>query len=111
MSKKEIRVSDLTLDEFRGELLSILRDFDLVKQPCPMDQKSDQDIIFIDEAMKLVHLSKGTIYNKVNKGEMPCLCGGTPLTFSKKDLIAWIENGKPSTGEMIANKLLTKKSK
>ena len=111
MSKREIRISDLTLLEFRGVLIGILKDFDSLREPTIIQNLPEPDIINLEDAMKLVNLKKGTIYNKVNKDEMPCLCGGNPLTFSKKDLLTWLEYGKPTVAEMIAQGLLKKRKK
>lgn len=111
MSLKQIRISDLTIEEFRGEIIAILRDFDSLKKPIIVKQKNEPDIINREEASMLVNLKRGTIYNKVNKGEMPCLCSGNPLTFSREDLITWLEHGKPTVAEMIANKLLKNRKK
>ena len=111
MILKQVRISDLTIEEFRGELLGILRDFESIKKPTVIQQANQPDIIYREEASKLVNLRKGTIYNKVNKGEIPCLCLGNPLTFSREDLITWLEQGKPNVAEMIARNLLKNRKK
>ena len=63
--------------------------------------KSDQDIIFIDDACELTGYSKPTMYSKISKYEIPVLSRGKPLTFSRKELIEWIRKGKPSVVEQI----------
>ncbi|KZS39734.1 hypothetical protein AWE51_08770 [Aquimarina aggregata] len=63
--------------------------------------KVDRDIIFINEACELTGYSKPTMYSKISKYEIPVLSRGKPLTFSKKVLIDWIHNGKPSVGSAI----------
>lgn len=62
-------------------------------------QRSNRDIIFIDEACQLTGYSKPTMYSKISKYEIPVLSRGKPLTFSKKVLIDWIHNGKPNVIE------------
>lgn len=72
-----------------------------------LNEKSHvSDIIYLDEVIKLVGCSKGTIYNKVNRSEMPVLSRGQPLTFSRKDLQNWIRNGRPTLAEMKATKIV-----
>jgi predicted DNA-binding transcriptional regulator AlpA len=53
---------------------------------------SHQDIIGIDEVMKITGLKKNSIYTKVSKGELPTLSRRRPLRFSKKAIIHWIKN-------------------
>lgn len=56
----------------------------------------EQDIIFIDQVCRLTGYTKPTLYSKVSRYEIPVLSRGKPLTFSKKAILNWIENGKPS---------------
>ena len=58
--------------------------------------KSDDDVIFIDEAVELTGYKKSSIYSKVCKFEIPVLSRLRPLTFSKKALLQWITDGKPN---------------
>ena len=115
MSSKEIRISDLTVEEFRleirGQILDVLKDFESLKMPNPTPKSSDQDIIFISEVMKLTDMRKGSIYNRNKRGEIPVLCTGNPLTFYRPDIITWMENGKPSVAQMVAMGLLKKNKK
>jgi len=60
---------------------------------------ADRDIIFIDEACELTGYSKPTMYSKISRYEIPVLSRGKPLTFSKKILIQWIHDGKPSVAQ------------
>jgi hypothetical protein len=48
----------------------------------------------------------GTVYNKINRQEMPVLSRGQPLTFSRKDLQHWIRNGRPTLAEMKVENIL-----
>ncbi|MBK9396145.1 MAG: helix-turn-helix domain-containing protein [Saprospiraceae bacterium] len=51
----------------------------------------------MDEAAKLLTLSKQTIYGLVSKSTIPHLKKGKRLYFLKKDLITWILQGKRKT--------------
>ena len=57
--------------------------------------RPNEDIIFIDEAVTITGYKKSTIYSKVSRFEIPVISRLRPLTFSRKSLIEWIENGKP----------------
>lgn len=115
MSLREIRISDLTVDEFRleirGQILDVLKDFASLNMSNPAPKSVDQDVIFIEEAMGLVGMKKGSIYNRNKRGEIPVLCSGNPLTFSKEDLLTWMQHGKPSVAQMTAMGLLKKRKK
>ncbi len=71
--------------------------------------KPDQDIIFIDEACIVTGYSKPTLYSKVSKYEIPVLSRGKPLTFSKKELIQWIREGKPKEQDVDITEYLPKR--
>ena len=97
--------------EIRGQILDVLKDFESLKVPTPIHKSTNQDIIFIQEAMGLVGMKKGSIYNRNKRAEIPVLCGGNPLTFSKEDLLTWMEHGKPSVAQMTLMGLLKKRKK
>ncbi len=55
----------------------------------------------IDWVSENFNIPKGTIRSKVSKREMPCKKRGKPLIFSKKEIIEWVEKGKPKIEEEI----------
>lgn len=67
------------------------------------------DIIFIDEVVELTGYKKSTIYSKVCRFEIPILTRLRPLTFSRKALITWINEGKPGVMEHQANNYTKRK--
>lgn len=80
----------------------------------PQVLKNDEEFLTIDEAAKLLTLSKQTIYGLVSKSTIPHLKKGKRLYFLKKDLITWILQGKRKTkAELDANihKIINKKQK
>ena len=48
------------------------------------------ELIDIDELAQSLKMSKGTIYNKVSKKEIPFLKIGGALRFSKSQIEKWI---------------------
>ncbi|TGV04817.1 helix-turn-helix transcriptional regulator [Flavivirga rizhaonensis] len=69
---------------------------------------SNNDIIFIDEVKELTGYKKSTIYSKVCRFEMPVISKRRPLTFSRKEIINWLKEGKPTVIDQEANDYLRK---
>lgn len=104
----------LTISEYKelhqdmlSEQLSAMTE--LISNSVKKSPKSD--IIFIDDAMELTGYAKPTIYSKVCLYEIPVLSRNKPLTFSKKTLIEWIEQGKPNVLELQADQHIEKANK
>jgi predicted DNA-binding transcriptional regulator AlpA len=74
----------------------------------PGVHNSTNDIIFIDEVVQLTDYKKATIYSKVCRLEMPVISKRRPLTFSRKDIINWLKEGKPSVIDQEADDYLSK---
>ncbi len=68
----------------------------------------NNDNIFMDEVMNLTGLKDSTIYSKVCRFEMPVISRRRPLTFSRKDILNWLKEGKPSVIDQEANDYLNK---
>ncbi|KAA1243326.1 helix-turn-helix domain-containing protein [Aquimarina sp. RZ0] len=65
--------------------------------------KEDKDLIFLEEVCEITGYTKPTLYSKISRFEIPVLSRGKPLTFSKKEIIEWIHQGKPHTLEQEAD--------
>jgi excisionase family DNA binding protein len=64
-------------------------------------EQPDQ-LLTIEEAAKLLHLSKPTLYSKHSKGELPGVCKrGKRLYFSRQSLTDWIKQGIQKTNAEI----------
>lgn len=62
----------------------------------------DKDLLTIQEASELLHLTVPTLYSKNSKGEIPGVCKqGKRLYFSKQSLIDWIKEGKQMSNDEI----------
>ncbi len=70
--------------------------------------KEDQDIIFIDEVLSLTGYQRTTLYTKVCKFEIPVVSRRKPLTFSRKAIIQWLNDGKPTVIEKEMKKYFNK---
>jgi excisionase family DNA binding protein len=55
------------------------------------------DIVSINEAVKILNLAKPTIYALTSKNEIPFIKKNRKLYFSKKDLLTWLSQGKQKT--------------
>lgn len=68
-------------------------------------QSENTDICQIKGVMKLTGMAKATIYSKISRKEMPCISRGKPLLFSKKGILQWMYDGKPSVTKEYLQKL------
>ena len=60
-------------------------------------EHSDQ-LLTIDEASTLLHLSKATVYTKVSRNELPGVCKrGKRLYFDRQIIIDWIKSGRKTS--------------
>ena len=50
--------------------------------------------IEIDDACKLIHKAKPTVYNLARKGIIPCYKNGKKLYFYEDELLEWIAKGR-----------------
>lgn len=70
------------------------------------------DLLTIQEAATFLDLSKHTLYNKVNKIEIPYMKKGKRLYFSRSELMDYIKSGKIHSIQEIqeqTNNFLSKK--
>ena len=66
----------------------------------PTDQP--EQLLTIQEAATLLHLTVPTIYSKHSKGELPGVCKrGKRLYFSKQSLIEWVKEGRKKSNAEI----------
>ena len=72
-----------------------------------------EDIVFlnIDQAAKIVNLSKATIYGLTHKNAIPFYKNGKRLHFLKSEILSWVKNGNKhsiSDQQLKANEYLFK---
>lgn len=98
--KDERPLYTLTVDEFVELNRTIHLDLKYLDPDVRKEITHVEDIIFVPDVVKLTNYKESTIYSKVCRGEMPVLSTGRPLTFSRKQLIKWIEDGRPNLAEV-----------
>lgn len=79
-----------------------------IEQP---PSKNERDIIYLEEAAALTGYTHKTVYTKVSRREIPVVSVGRPLTFSRKQLREWIEQGRPTVGDMMAQAFINRQNK
>jgi len=110
MEQNKRPLFSLTVEEFIELNKSI--NLDQIRYHVPEKIEAPKsDIIYADEVSVIANYTKSTLYSKVNRGEIPYVSGGRPLTFSRKEIIEWIQNGRPCVAEILANKFLKLKSR
>jgi len=81
------------------KLSRIETDISVLKKLSPGRVYDDpvNDIVTIDEAVKILNLAKPTIYALTSKNEIPFIKKHRKLYFSKNDLLTWLTQGKQKT--------------
>jgi excisionase family DNA binding protein len=71
------------------------------KQEQTSTEQAEQ-LLTVQEAARLLHLTVPTIYSKHSKGELPNVCKrGKRLYFSKQSLIEWVKEGRKKSNAEI----------
>ena len=60
-------------------------------KPSPSEKRV---LIEIEDACRIIHKAKATIYTLVRKGILPAYKKGKKLYFYEDELLAWVENGR-----------------
>jgi excisionase family DNA binding protein len=66
----------------------------ILKAIQPSNTSVEDAFLSIDEASKIVNLSKATIYGLTHQKEIPFHKRGKRLYFLKSEILQWIKNGK-----------------
>lgn len=82
--KKNTLISSLTVSEF----------LELINKKT--SKSSNSDLIFIEDLKKITNYKESTIYSKVSKNQIPVISRGRPLIFSRKEILNWLQLGKPN---------------
>jgi excisionase family DNA binding protein len=92
MIKNETRLIDLTVGDLQQLLGETIKSSSSTLQ---QSQPEQQDIIPIEEAMKVTNLARQTIYGLVYNRKIPFIKreGSRKLCFSRKALLVWLQNG------------------
>jgi predicted DNA-binding transcriptional regulator AlpA len=82
---------------------------DLLKQHAHKEDKESNHVMSIDDVSKITGYKLSTIYSKISRKEMPALSNKRPLLFSKNAILKWINSGRSSESERIANEFIINK--
>lgn len=90
MIKNETRIIDLTVGQLQQLLGETIKNSASSLQ---QSQPEQQDLIPIEEAMKITNLAKQTLYGLVYNRKIPFIKreGSRKLCFSRKALLEWIQ--------------------
>ena len=94
----DTRLSDLTIGEYQTMISAILSKV-VASTLGRLDGQSTlhEDLIYMDEVLKLTGYQKPTLYSKVSRCQIPVVSRGIPLTFSRKAILQWINDGRPTS--------------
>lgn len=79
----------------------------------PLAPSAEQQIIWMDDAAKLLNLAKQTIYGLISKGKLPYYKRGRKVYFLRTELETWLLTGKQKTmadEEQSINEYLSKRN-
>jgi predicted DNA-binding transcriptional regulator AlpA len=109
---KDVRpLYTLTVEEFIELSKTIALDNSYLVKPTKISEEPKSDIIYLDEIMELTGYKESTVYSKVCRKEMPVISTGRPLAFSREEILQWMNDGRPTVAEMIANEFTNRKNK
>lgn len=91
-----VKLSFESLPQVVQELNAKIDNIMLLLQSAKPDVKQS-DLLTIQDAATFLNLSKSTLYNKVNKNELPYMKKGKRLYFSRTELMDYIKSGKISS--------------
>jgi len=63
------------------------------------EPESIPDILNADQVCQLLSMKKSTLYQKTHKSEIPFSKKGKALYFSRKEIYAWLSDGRNLTEE------------
>ncbi|WP_067146239.1 helix-turn-helix domain-containing protein [Pseudotamlana agarivorans] len=100
MKKQFFMLSEDEIENLVERISSKLRD-----QYDSQNSFQEDVLLTIDEAAKLIKLSKATIYGLVHKKEIPYSKKGKRLYFQKSQLFDWIKSGEKETKVSMRSKV------
>jgi excisionase family DNA binding protein len=97
----------LTFDQLPHAVTTLISEISelkhlLTKQQEHPPTEQPEQLLTIQEAANLLHLTVPTLYSKHSKGELPGVCKrGKRLYFSKQCLIEWVQQGRQKSNAEI----------
>ena len=90
--------------ELLQKVESIQTDVGELKERC--SQKPDEPVIGIDEACKILHRAKSTVYALTQAHKIPFYQPEKMLQFKRSELMAWMENARQETNRQTRDKII-----
>lgn len=90
--------------ELLQKVESIQTDVGELKELC--SQKPDEPMIGIDEACKILHRAKSTVYALTQAHKIPFYQPEKMLQFKRSELMAWMENARQETNRQTRDKII-----
>ena len=90
--------------ELLQKVESIQTDVGELKERC--SQKPDEPMIGIDEACKILHRAKSTVYALTQAHKIPFYQPEKMLQFKRSELMAWMENARQETNRQTRDKII-----
>lgn len=90
-----------TLEELEGVIRKVLKE-----NPALVLETDQEQLLTIQEAAYLLHLSVPTVYGLVHRKEVPVCKKGKRLYFPKQELIEWIKTGRKKTASELSEESL-----
>lgn len=78
-----------------------IKEAQLENQPPAVESENPEQLLTIQEAASLLHLTVPTIYSKVSRKELPVMKRSKRLYFSKQSLIEWVQQGRQKSNAEI----------
>src|SRR5580693_4593443 len=91
-----------TIEQLEGVFRKVLKE-----NPSTVVQPPGNELLTIQEAAYLLHLSVPTVYGLVHRKEVPVCKQGKRLYFPKQELIAWIKSGRKQTIKELTAEAIT----
>ena len=67
------------------------------KQETGEHQKTDDELLTVEQAAVFLNLKKSSIYSKVSRNELPVMKRSKKLYFSKLELMQYLKDGRVKT--------------
>jgi excisionase family DNA binding protein len=64
-------------------------------RPPPRRASPEDNVLTADEVAEILRVDRKTVYEFAGRGELPCRRLGRRILFSRRALMAWLENARP----------------
>lgn len=90
-----VTITQISATELETLIEGSLKKFLLSQKP--VDQKTTDELLTVQDAAKFLRLSVPTIYGLIHKGELPVMKRSKRCYFSKHELLDYLKQGRKKT--------------